>query len=173
MKKAMAILLAMLMLIPFATIAFAANTTTLTTTVPGATYTLNIPSDQEIAYGVYSTTIDAPTVTDSSGFATGKNLYITATYSAFSSSTTDTTIPFRLKNSGEDSVATWSSGERLKFLGQTNGTVSTNLTFSDSFSHKDITSEKCFIVIDSTDWGKAAPGNYTATITFTTEVANA
>lgn len=167
MKKAMAILLAMLMLIPFATIAFAANTTTLTTTVPGATYTLNIPSDQEIAYGALKTTIDAPTVTDSSGFAVDKNLYITATYSAFSSPTTDTTIPFMLENSGKGGVSVWSSGERLKFLGQANGTVSTNLTFSD------ITSEKCYIFIYSTDWGKAAPGNYTATITFTTEVANA
>ncbi|MDD6271162.1 MAG: hypothetical protein PUA67_03885 [Ruminococcus sp.] len=170
MKKAMAILLAMLMLIPFATIAFAANTTTLTTTVPGATYTLNIPSDQEIAYGAFRTTIDAPTVTDSSGFAEGKNLYITATYSAFSSPTTDTTIPFRLENSGAvvGSESTWLSGRRLPFLGQANGTVATNLTFQS-----DITSKKCIIVIDSTDWGKAAPGNYTATITFTTEVANA
>lgn len=176
MKKAMAILLAMLMLIPFATIAFAANTTTLTTTVPGAAYTLNIPSDQEITYGALSTTIDAPTVTDSSGFAEGKNLYITATYSAFSSSTTDTTIPFKLCNYGEDYTkgytTTWSSGGRLKFLGQANGTVATNLTFRSDIG-SDITSENCYIFIDSTDWGKAAPGNYTATITFTTEVANA
>lgn len=168
MKKAMAILLAMLMLIPFATIAFAANTTTLTTTVPGAAYTLNIPSDQEITYGVLSTNIDTPTVTDSSGFAVDKNLYITATYSAFSSSTTDTKIPFSLNNSGEGSTSKWSSGERLKFLGQADGTVATNLTFlSDN-----ITSEKCYIYIYATDWGKAAPGNYTATITFTTEVGN-
>lgn len=173
MKKAMAILLAMLMLIPFATIAFAANTTTLTTTVPGAAYTLNIPSDQEIAYGATSTKIDAPTVTDSSGFAVDKNLYITATYSAFSSPTTDTTIPFSLYISGEGTLETWSSGKRLKFLGQANGTVATNITFSNSFSNKDITSEKCSISIYSADWGKAAPGNYTATITFTTEVANA
>lgn len=168
MKKAMAILLAMLMLIPFATIAFAENTTTLTTTVPGAAYTLNIPSDQEIAYGATSTKIDAPTVTDSSGFAEGKNLYITATYSAFSSPTTDTTIPFRLENRSGVYESTWLSGRRLPFLGQANGTVATNLTFQNG-----ITSEKCFIVIDSTDWGKAAPGNYTATITFTTEVGNA
>lgn len=167
MKKAMAILLAMLMVIPFATIAFAANTTTLTTTVPGATYTLNIPSDQEIAYGALKTTIDAPTVTDSSGFAVDKNLYITATYSAFSSPTTDTTIPFRLNIRGEDYEYVWSSGERLTFLGQANGTVATNITFSD------ITAKNCYIFIYSTDWGKAAPGNYTATITFTTEVGNA
>lgn len=167
MKKAMAILLAMLMLIPFATIAFAANTTTLTTTVPGAAYTLNIPSDQEIAYGAGSTTIDAPTVTDSSGFAEGKNLYITATYSGFSSSTTDTTIPFVLNNKRDNFYREWQSGARMKFLGQANGTVETNLTF-----YSDVTSEKCFIFIQSTDWGKAAPGNYTATITFTTEVGN-
>lgn len=172
MKKAMAILLAMLMLIPFATIAFAANTTTLTTTVPGAAYTLNIPSDQEITYGAGSTTIDAPTVTDSSGFAEGKNLYITATYSAFSSSTTDTTIPFILKNNLSNRTENWLSGDKMKFLGQKNGTVDTNLTFN-SDNGMSFLSKKCFIVIDSTDWGKATPGNYTATITFTTEVANA
>ncbi len=171
MKKTAAILLAMLMLVPFATIAFAANTTTLTTTVPGAAYTLNIPSDQEIAFGVLSTTIDAPTVTDSSGFAEGKNLYITATYSAFSSSTTDTTIPFILKNNISARTEDWLSGDKMKFLGQENGTVDTNLTFYNG--GMSFLSEKCFIVIDSVDWGKAAPGNYTATITFTTEVANA
>lgn len=171
MKKAMAILLAMLMLIPFATIAFAANTTTLTTTVPGAAYTLNIPSDQEIVYGAGSTKIDAPTVTDSSGFAEGKNLYITATYSAFSSSNTDTTIPFILKNNISARTEDWLSGDKMKFLGQKTGTVDTNLTFySGGMS---FLSENCYIFIDSTDWGKAAPGNYTATITFTTEVANA
>lgn len=159
------------MLVPFATIAFAANTTTLTTTVPGAAYTLNIPSDQEIAYGVVSTTIDTPTVTNSSGFAEGKNLYITATYSAFSSSTTDTTIPFTLKNNISARTENWLSGDRMKFLGQENGTVDTNLTFNNG--GMSFLSEKCFIVIDSADWGKAAPGNYTATITFTTEVANA
>ena len=169
MKKAMAILLAMLMLIPFATIAFAANTTTLTTTVPGATYTLNIPSDQEIVYGADSTKIDAPTVTASSGFAVDKNLYITATYSAFSSPTTDTTIPFSLKISGGGDEYAWSSGRNLTFLGRADGTVSTNITFQSN----DITSKNCYIFIKSTDWGKAAPGNYTATITFTTEVANA
>lgn len=168
MKKAMAILLAMLMLILFATMAFAANTTTLTTTVPGAAYTLNIPSDQEIAYGAIRTTIDAPTVTDSSGFAEGKNLYITATYSAFSSSTTDTTIPFGLYNDdGANGTGKWSSGGRLKFLGQANGTVATNLAFVNDWKSK-----SCYIYIYPTDWGKAAPGNYTATITFTTEVGN-
>lgn len=173
MKKAMAILLAMLMLIPFATIAFAANTTTLTTTVPGSAYTLNIPSDQEIAYGVQSTKIDAPTVTDSSGFAEGKNLYITATYSAFSSSTTDTTIPFKLGLKRDALFVRWSSGAKMVFFGHENGTVDTALSFETNSTPAYCQAERCYIGINSTDWGKAAPGNYTATITFTTEVANA
>ena len=172
MKKAMAILLAMLMLIPFATMAFAANTTTLTTTVPGVAYTLNIPSDQEIAYAATYTEIDAPTVTNSSGFAEGKNLYITATYNVFSSSTTDTTIPFILKIKNTTLLVDWTSGVKPVFLGQKNGTVDTSLTFTNGYADP-CHAENCYIFIDSTDWGKAAPGNYTATITFTTEVANA
>ena len=54
MKKLFAILLVAALLIPMATVAFAANTTTLTTTVPAATYTLNIPADQKIEFGTTS-----------------------------------------------------------------------------------------------------------------------
>ena len=44
MKKLIAIVLAALTVLSFSTVAFAADTTTLTTTVPDATYTLNIPA---------------------------------------------------------------------------------------------------------------------------------
>ena len=49
MKKIFAILLAVTMLTSMATVVSAAETTPLTTTVPTATYTLNIPAHQEIA----------------------------------------------------------------------------------------------------------------------------
>lgn len=172
MKKTAAILLAVLMLVPFATIAFAANTTTLTTTVPGAAYTLNIPSDQEIAFGEFSTKINAPTVTESSGFAVNKDLTVTAVYSNFVSDDTDTTIPLSLKtiSSNEYDVlveSTWTSGSSIVFPGQSNGTV------KSSAIHYKNTVKNLSIVIDSANWGKAEPGNYTATITFTAEVTNA
>lgn len=169
MKKTAAILLAVLMLVPFATIAFAANTTTLTTTVPGAAYTLNIPSDQEIAYGVRSTITDAPTVTESSGFASKKNLSVTAVYDNFVSGDTDTTIPLILETVSENGrIATkWTSGSRIVFSGQSDGTVKSTAI------HGDYSVEGLSIVVESADWGKAEPGNYTATITFTAEVTNA
>ena len=74
MKKLLAVVLAMLTVFSFGTVAFAANTTTLTTTVPDAEYTLNIPADQEIPFGATSTDIGNVTVTNASGFAVGKNL---------------------------------------------------------------------------------------------------
>ena len=86
MKKFFAILLAVTMLASMATVASAAeNTTTLTTTVPAATYTLNIPANQEIEFGATSTNLGAVSVTESSSFAKGKNLNVTLTYDAFAS----------------------------------------------------------------------------------------
>ena len=64
MKKICAILLAVALLASMTIVAFAANTTTLTTTVPSATYTLNIPADQVIPFGTTKASIGNVTVTD-------------------------------------------------------------------------------------------------------------
>ena len=96
MKKLTTLLLALALSASLAVPAFAANTTTLTTTVPAATYTLNIPADQEIPYGSTETNIGNVTVTDSASFAEGKNVEVTVTTSDFKSDTTDTTIAFTL-----------------------------------------------------------------------------
>ena len=75
MKKFLTVILAIIMIIPSTMIlCYAESTTTLTTTVPGATYTLNIPANQEITFGATETNIGNVTVTDSNGFAEGKNL---------------------------------------------------------------------------------------------------
>ena len=76
MKKLLSLALALLMLASVATVALA-STTTLTTTVPPATYTLNIPADQEIPFGETGHNIGNVTVTDAAGFAEGKNLKVT------------------------------------------------------------------------------------------------
>ena len=83
MKKLTTLVLALALAASLAVPAFAANTTTLTTTVPAATYTLNIPADQEISYGAISTNIGNVTVTDSASFAEGKNLEVTVTKDSF------------------------------------------------------------------------------------------
>lgn len=170
MKKIVSLLLAVLMLVPFSTMAFAENTTTLTTVVPGATYTLNIPADQTIDYGATEAHIGNITVTDSSGFAIGKNLYVTVTYDDFTCPNTSTTIPFVVsQHRASPNVSTIYeeiiSGSTIEFLGKEDGTV-IEKTYEGY-------SEGTFINISSEDWGKAEPGTYTATITFTAEVSNA
>ncbi|MBR2454534.1 MAG: hypothetical protein IKB36_00605 [Clostridia bacterium] len=175
MKKTMSILICVLMLVPFATMAFAENVTTLTTTVPGAAYTLNIPADQTIDYGATSTSLGKVTVTGSSGFAVDKNLYVTATYGDFTCTNTDTVIPFELKSCVGVHYAVWESGKDITFLGQADGTVETNAQFigCEHGGVNGYTSDDYCIDIASEDWGKAVPGTYTATINFTAEVKNA
>ena len=73
MKKTLSFLMALVLVLSLGTMAFADGTTTLSTTVPPATYTLNIPADQEITFGATRAEIGNVTVSDSSGFAEGKN----------------------------------------------------------------------------------------------------
>lgn len=171
MKKLFAILLAVTMLASMATVVSAANTTTLTTTVPAATYTLNIPADQEIPFGATESKIGELSVTNASGFAVGKNLAVTLNYDAFKCETTSTTIPFNviLCYTNTNFGTSIASGSSVMFLGQSNGATK-------KYVRKDVVGglpedlDLFFITMDSQDWGKALAGDYTATITFTAEV---
>ena len=97
MKKIFAILLAVTMLASMATVVSAAeSTTTLTATVPSATYIMNIPADQEIPFGTTHSSIGNIKITDAKGFAVGKNLEVTITYGAFTSNDVTTQIPYTL-----------------------------------------------------------------------------
>ena len=178
MKKIFAILLAVTMLASMATVVSAAETTTLTTTVPTATYTLNIPANQEIAFGATSTKIGTVTVTESNGFAAGKDLVVTVSYDAFKCESTTTTIPFYLYTYTEDGGSTPSlaNGGTLKFEGTSNGTAEEKayhkITYAASASGGSFTEpiNNLILKINSGDWGRALAGEYTATITFTAEV---
>lgn len=170
MKKLFAIILAVALFASMATVVSAANTTTLTTTVPAATYTLNIPADQKIPFGATATDIGAIHVTDSNGFAVGKDLMVTVTYTDFTSENVSTTIPFEIWQGGSATLSSASdqlinNGDAIKFLGRSNGTVYEYINGNGTFPEK-----YTFVVVDSTDWGKALAGEYTATITFTAEV---
>ena len=174
MKKLLAILLVVAMLASMATIVSAANTTTLTTTVPAASYTLNIPANQEISFGAEYTNIGEIKASDSNGFAEGKNLKVTISYTDFVCEGVETKIPFTMwisqfsdtndtgKILTDEKVL---SGESVVFMGKTDGTVSEYV--------KNVNGSKrthAWVKIDSQDWGKALAGEYTATITFTAEV---
>jgi len=173
MKKLTALLLAVMLVASMAVAVSAENTTTLTTTVPAATYTLNIPADQEIPFGVQKTDIGEISVTNSTGFADGKNLKVTFTYADFESASNSTTIPFELTMlhsegfSATSVLDTWKvkSGESIEFRGNTDGTVEETVALGGSGGLCHVG-----VIIKSSSWGKALAGDYTATITFTAEV---
>lgn len=170
MKKLLSLALALLMLASVATVALA-STTTLTTTVPPATYTLNIPADQEIPFGETKHSIGTVTVTDAAGFAIGKNLKVTIDCDAFACEGVPTTIPFSIDCADDDQVIHGNglNVRELTFYGSVYGGVTEYARFgshtSDTWYNKDMS-----VSIASTDWGKALAGDYTATITFTAEV---
>ena len=180
MKKIVSIILVLVTVLSMSTMAFADGTTTLTTTVPAATYTLNIPADQTIAFGATSTEIGNVTVSNSAGFAEGKNLKVTTTYSEFTSEDVSTSIPFVVKtkhpviNPSDESklFCELVSGNAITFLGQEDTTVKeAGYNYNDSkFEFREKPISGLYLFIDSSAWGKALGGDYTATITFTSEV---
>ena len=178
MKKIFAILLAVTMLASMATVVSAESTTTLTTTVPAATYTLNIPADQEIAFGATSTNIGTVTVTESSGFAEKKNLAVTVNFEAFTCEGVTTTIPFTLRTYTEEGYSTnlLANGGVMTFKGTADGTAEqyaehTIVNYGGAMSREwEKPIKQILLEISSTTWGKALGGVYTATITFTAEV---
>lgn len=175
MKKIFAILLAVTMLASMATVASAAEnikTTTLTTEVPAATYTLNIPADQEIPFGATITDIGELSISNSAGFAEGKNLQITLSYSDFACANVSTKIPFKVFAAPQEhiddemaEIYLVETGNTVVFKGQSNGTVRTYASAINNNSMSNIA-----VQVKSEDWGKALAGEYTATITFTAEV---
>ena len=180
MKKLSALFLALVLLVPAVPTAFAANTTpnttTLTTTVPSATYVLNIPADQTVTFGETRTYIGNVTVTDSKNFAEGKNVAVLVEYAPFAAETegVSTTIPYTLyqtsaASSSEASKAdtfAFTTGRKLIFKGKADGTVNELTGVSSSnYSMKNM-----FVNIKSQDWGKALAGDYKSTITFTSEI---
>lgn len=185
MKKLIALALAVTLLASMAVSASAANTTTLTATVPAAGYTLNIPANQEVNFGTTQADIGNITVTDSSGFAVGKDLQVTVTYDAFSADKISTQIPYSLSlyAEGSKTEGQWAypfatkelhSGSVLLFSGKASGSVAerieleTNYKTASGTTMIPVTSIRFNAL--SKNWGKALAGEYSSTITFTAEV---
>lgn len=171
MKKIVSCLMTVIILLCMVPSAYA-ETTTLTTTVPAASYTLNVPASQKITFGETTTKIGNITVSESSGFALKKNLQVTVTYGAFESKSAETTIPYMLRAYPVD--ATWvakTSGSVFTFKGQTDGTVATCAYYLPSKTgSKETTIGSIGVYIESAAWGQALVGEYSSTITFTSEV---
>lgn len=174
MKKLASLLLVLAVFLSLGTVALAADTTStqstkLTTTVPAATYTLNIPADQEIEFGTERTNIGSVTVTDSSGFAVGKNVEVTITTEPFTSETTSTSVPFGLNYASKDDntlKGMSSYGNKITFDGQVGGGVAQNAHINgETFVIDHLT-----VGINSDKWGKLLAGDYTAKIYFSSAV---
>ena len=182
MKKLFTLVLVVLLVVSLAPAAFAANatpgSTTLTTTVPDAEYTLNIPADTAVTFNADYTTLGNVTVTGASGFAVGKNLKVTVIYDAFKPDleSISTTIPFEFKYSSSETIesntnsSTLNSGGSLTFKGKSDGTVYEKYTAFSNAGTIFSTTNSVGIYVAKEDWGKALAGDYTATIAFTAEV---
>lgn len=188
MKKIVSIILVLVTVLSMGTMAFADGATKLTTTVPAAKYTLNIPADQVVTFGATTVTVGKVTVTNSENFAEGKNVAVTITYDgAFSSEEASTTIPYEVYafaeistsggsyGSGGESTHTIEkpSGSVLTFKGLPGGKCNEYFNFERSGwgTHYDTLVLK--MRMDSSDWGKALGGEYSTTITFTSKVVQA
>ncbi len=189
MKKLSALILALALLVSVIPVAYAANatpnTTTLTTTVPSATYVLNIPADQTVTFGATSTYIGNVTITDSKNFAEGKNVDVTVEYIPFTAEAAEisTTIPYSLVQTSITSstaasdayTANIASGGKMTFKGKSDGKVKELTEFTATSGtlagvNKTYSMKNLIVKINSTDWGKALAGNYKSTITFTSEI---
>ncbi len=180
MRKTIALILAVCTLLSFAVAASAdsfTSTTTLTTKVPAASYTMKIPANQTIQYGVEDTDIGNVTIEESKGFSAKKNIEVTVGITKFTSESVDTTIPYLLKT-------VWSSGQNisfnikgvLRFEGQQDGTVKSRATdYLTTATIKDPLGEleRMEVTVFSHSWENALAGDYTSTITFTSKVVAA
>ncbi len=182
MKKIFAIALAVAMLASMATVVSAAeSSTTLTTSVPEATYTLNIPALVEVPFGTTELEIGEIYISESANFAEGKNVSVTIGFTPFSAENVSTTIPFggyllctSVTNETYKKQIT-NSANTFVFKGTSKGTVTKYIQGSfpgAGAATGTITKslDTLFITMNSSSWAKALAGEYTGYITFTTEV---
>ena len=183
MRKTIALILAVCTLLSFAVAASAdtvtSGTTTLTTKVPAASYTMKIPTNQTIKYGAGFSEIGIVTIEKSEGFSAKKNVEVTVSTTEFTSESVDTTIPYEILTAwGITGGTKWTfDGEAvLRFEGQQDGTVKSKATSIDisgvtkSSDNPDDQLTHMGISISSGAWANALAGDYTSTITFTSKV---
>ena len=177
MRKTIALILAVCILLSFAVAASAdtvtSGTTTLTTKVPAASYTMKVPSNQTIRYGARASEIGIVTIENSKGFSAKKNVEVTVVLTEFTSKGVDTTIPYKIITQWTGGMGYYiNRGAVLRFEGQQDGTVKSKATSIDT-SNLSGTLDYMAITISSDAWANALAGDYTSTITFTSKVVAA
>lgn len=180
MKKIKAILMVLVIVMSFPMAVYGSGSTVLSTNVPEHAYTLNIPANQSVAYGETLHIIGNVTITDSAGFSAGQNVSVAVGFTPeFISATTDTTIPYSLSLYKEQEEAATltkglSPGDSLIFEGQTDGTVKQYARIPAGPRYAYVSEPGGLrLDINSEDWSKASGGEYSSTLTFSSEIVAA
>lgn len=170
MKKLTSLALVLVLMLAVSPLALADGTTTLTTTVPAAEYTLVIPADQVVPFNETQHFIGDISIKNAAGFAVGKGVEVTITHTDFTCPNVSTTIPFKVMTSyndmGFDINVEMTS---VRFSGNDDGGVDSGKIMNKEGSRWTGYANP-WISIGSTAWGKALGGDYTATITFSSQV---
>lgn len=165
MRKIIALLMVIAMMIPLSAVASATEkTTTLTVEVPQATYTLNIPFDQpDVEFGTDCYLVSGSLAVDkSSGFSAHKHLDVTVTYDAFRADGINSTIPYTLAFATSKTPV--ASGTSVRIPGNSNGEL-------NDYPVVDGKEQTAFVLLfEEEAWAKALAGIYTSTLTFTAEI---
>ena len=178
MKKIIATALALIAVCGLS-MALADGTTTLTMTVPAATYTLVIPASQTVPFSSDAYSIGAPYISESSGFTGTKHVQLTVSYEKtdstgeglFECPTVSTTIAYMLRAEATNMSRMPAHNGPFTFSNMGDGTVSEHCAWTSALGT--IRMDNLTLLMDADDLEAAEPGTYSANVIFTTEVKKA
>jgi len=168
MRRFLAPVLALLAACCLSTAALAGTqgTQTLSTTVPDPTapsWTLNIPADTAVPYGDPDTSIGWVTVSDVQNVG---DYFIACKISHADFASGADAIPLKLV------LDRYEGGSLVAVHVSTDITHSAPLILYFGSRPDTACSAEIFALVDDADWAAAAPGSYTATVTYTSELGS-
>lgn len=167
MRKQIALVLLAAFLVLCVPVAAAAESTTISVVVPEPSYQMTIPVDIQMEYKADRCALNAPSISQSTGFTERAYLTVSISHSGvFSSQDTSTTIPFAFYAKTEGGLSEWASGTSLIYDRMEDGSVSS----AGHMAGGEIPSG-FELQISNSAWEKANPGTYRATVTFTAQLA--
>lgn len=167
MRKQIALVLVAAFLVLCVPVSAAAESTTISVVVPEPSYQMTIPVDIQMEYKADRCTLNAPSISQSSGFTERAYLTVSISHSGvFSSQDTSTTIPFAFYAKTEGGLSERASGTSLIYDRMEDGSVS-----SAGHMANGGTPSGFELQISDSAWEKANPGTYRATVTFTAQLA--
>ena len=138
--------------------------------IPAPAYTLNIPADQTVPYKAESHRLDCPTVSGTSGFAAGKNIRLTVSWTAFTSEAASTAIPFSMMLYSTSGTGCDFASGTAYFIGNEDGTATEYPVAISGSTGEHMPAAYFTLNFNAADWEAAMHGEYKASITFSTEI---